>query len=161
MNIPTILGLIVTVTLLLMGIVLGSPLIIFFDLPSTAIVAGGTFFLMLAAHGTAGPFTYTLGGMQRILGLGSPAPWGPTQRRMAVLVARSGGTSAILMAALGALIGLTQMLSSMEDPTKIGPAMAVALLTSFYALLLNMFIFIPIAGHFSEEDGSVEAAQKA
>jgi flagellar motor component MotA len=152
MNIPAILGLMVTIGLVLFGIALGSPLIIFVDASPTIIVVGGTFFLMLAAHGTAGPFTYTLGGMQRLLGLGSPAPWSPAERRMAVLVARSGGTSAILMGGLGGMIGLCQMLQNMEDPAKIGPAMAVALLTTFYAVVLNLIIFVPLARHFTEAE---------
>ena len=71
---------------------------------------------------------------------------------MAVLVARSGGTSAILMGGLGGMIGLCQMLQNMEDPAKIGPAMAVALLTTFYAVVLNLIIFVPLARHFTEAE---------
>jgi chemotaxis protein MotA len=47
---------------------------------------------------------------------------------------------------LGTLIGLIQMLSQLDDPTKIGPAMAVALLTTFYGSLLATVVFLPIAG---------------
>ncbi|MCW8884743.1 MAG: MotA/TolQ/ExbB proton channel family protein [Motiliproteus sp.] len=47
---------------------------------------------------------------------------------------------------LGTLIGLIQMLSSLEDPNSIGPAMAVALLTTFYGSLLSSMVFLPIAG---------------
>jgi len=150
MNIPAILGLMVAVGLMLYGIMLGAPLIVFLDMVSICIMLGGTFSLMLAAHGTSGPFTYTLGGLQRLLGLGSPAPWGPAERRMAVQVARSGGTSAILMAGIGGLIGLIQMLQNMGDPSQIGPAMAVALLTTFYAVILNLLVFVPLARHFTE-----------
>lgn len=49
------------------------------------------------------------------------------------------------MGMIGTLIGLVQMLSNMDDPKQIGPAMAVALLTTLYgAILANMFA-IPIA----------------
>ncbi len=47
---------------------------------------------------------------------------------------------------LGTLIGLIQMLSTLDDPTSIGPAMAVALLTTFYGSLLASMVFLPIAG---------------
>lgn len=47
---------------------------------------------------------------------------------------------------LGTLIGLVQMLSRLQDPTHIGPAMAVALLTTFYGSLLSTLFFLPIAG---------------
>jgi chemotaxis protein MotA len=49
------------------------------------------------------------------------------------------------MGMIGTLIGLVQMLANMDDPKQIGPAMAVALLTTLYgAILANMFA-IPIA----------------
>ena len=47
---------------------------------------------------------------------------------------------------LGTLIGLIQMLSKLTDPASLGPAMAVALLTTFYGSLLSTMIFLPIAG---------------
>jgi chemotaxis protein MotA len=45
---------------------------------------------------------------------------------------------------VGTLIGLVQMLSDMSDPEAIGPAMAVALLTTFYGAVLANLIFIPM-----------------
>ena len=45
---------------------------------------------------------------------------------------------------LGTLIGLVQMLSNLEDPKSIGPAMAVAILTTFYGSVLATVLFIPI-----------------
>jgi chemotaxis protein MotA len=47
---------------------------------------------------------------------------------------------------LGTLIGLIQMLSRLHEPSTIGPAMSVALLTTFYGSLLSTMIFLPIAG---------------
>lgn len=47
---------------------------------------------------------------------------------------------------LGTLIGLIQMLSQLRNPETIGPAMAVALLTTFYGSLLATMVFLPIAG---------------
>ena len=55
------------------------------------------------------------------------------------------GDAAPAFGMIGTLIGLVQMLSSMEDPSSIGPAMAVALLTTLYGALLANFIFLPLA----------------
>lgn len=58
---------------------------------------------------------------------------------------KSLGDVAPAMGMIGTLVGLVAMLSNMDDPKAIGPAMAVALLTTLYgAMLANMFA-IPIA----------------
>lgn len=46
---------------------------------------------------------------------------------------------------LGTLIGLVHMLRQMDDPSKIGPAMAVALLTTFYGSVIANVFAIPIS----------------
>jgi len=46
---------------------------------------------------------------------------------------------------IGTLIGLVQMLASMEDPSKIGPAMAIAILTTLYGALIANLFAAPIA----------------
>jgi chemotaxis protein MotA len=50
---------------------------------------------------------------------------------------------------LGTIIGLVKMLSNMSDPNKLGPAMAVALLTTLYGLLLGTVVYTPIAEKIS------------
>lgn len=49
------------------------------------------------------------------------------------------------MGMIGTLIGLVAMLSNMDDPKAIGPAMAVALLTTLYGAFLANVVCIPIA----------------
>jgi chemotaxis protein MotA len=46
---------------------------------------------------------------------------------------------------VGTLIGLVGMLQSLDDPTTIGPKMAVALLTTFYGSLFANLIFLPLS----------------
>lgn len=53
--------------------------------------------------------------------------------------------SAPAMGMIGTLIGLVQMLANMSDPKQIGPAMAVALLTTLYGAMLATMFAIPIA----------------
>ena len=55
------------------------------------------------------------------------------------------GEVAPAMGMIGTLIGLVQMLGSMEDPRSIGPAMAVALLTTLYGAIIANAVAIPIA----------------
>ncbi len=45
---------------------------------------------------------------------------------------------------IGTLIGLVAMLKNLSDPSSIGPAMAVALLTTFYGSLFANLIWIPL-----------------
>ncbi|MFN3534633.1 MAG: MotA/TolQ/ExbB proton channel family protein [Desulfatiglandales bacterium] len=60
-------------------------------------------------------------------------------------VFKSMGTSAPAFGMIGTLVGLVQMLSNMSDPKNIGPAMAVALLTTLYGALLANLVFNPIS----------------
>ncbi len=55
------------------------------------------------------------------------------------------GDVAPAMGMIGTLIGLVAMLANMSDPKAIGPAMAIALLTTLYGSLLANAVFLPIA----------------
>jgi chemotaxis protein MotA len=49
------------------------------------------------------------------------------------------------MGMIGTLVGLVQMLSNMSDPKSIGPAMAVALLTTLYGAMLATMFALPVS----------------
>lgn len=49
------------------------------------------------------------------------------------------------MGLIGTLVGLVQMLADLENPDTIGPAMAVALLTTFYGAILGTVVMAPLA----------------
>ncbi len=55
------------------------------------------------------------------------------------------GSMAPAFGMIGTLIGLVKMLQTLNDPSSIGPAMAVALLTTFYGAVLANVVFIPIS----------------
>ncbi len=66
------------------------------------------------------------------------------------------GDVAPAMGMIGTLIGLVQMMSNMSDPKSIGPAMAVALLTTLYGAVIANAFALPIAdklAHRSREEG--------
>ncbi len=64
------------------------------------------------------------------------------------------GAYAPAMGMIGTLIGLVQMLQTMDDPSSIGPAMAVALLTTFYGAVIANIICIPISGKLKKRSQS-------
>ncbi len=65
------------------------------------------------------------------------------------------GTYAPAFGMIGTLIGLVQMLANLDDPSTIGPKMAVAMITTFYGAILANLFFIPmsdkLAGRNEEE----------
>ncbi|MBR3307295.1 MAG: motility protein A [Lachnospiraceae bacterium] len=60
---------------------------------------------------------------------------------------------------IGTLIGLVNMLKALDDPNAIGPAMAVALLTTMYGSMLANWICAPVTSKMSVYDG-MEAGEK-
>ncbi len=64
------------------------------------------------------------------------------------------GNFAPAMGMVGTLIGLIKMLVQMDDPSSIGPAMAVALVTTFYGVILANLIFLPAAGKLKTRSNS-------
>jgi len=55
------------------------------------------------------------------------------------------GTYAPAFGMIGTLIGLVQMLANLDDPSSIGPKMAVAMITTFYGAVLANLFFIPMS----------------
>ena len=58
----------------------------------------------------------------------------------------------------GTLIGLIQMLMHIDDPSTIGPALATALITTFYGLILANLLLTPLAtklSHRTESEGKI------
>ncbi len=55
------------------------------------------------------------------------------------------GDAAPAFGMIGTLVGLIQMLSDMSDPSSIGPAMAVAMLTTLYGAVIANAIALPLA----------------
>jgi chemotaxis protein MotA len=74
----------------------------------------------------------------------------------AASVLRKAAEFAPAMGLIGTLIGLVQMLGSLDDPSTIGPSMAVALLTTFYGAVLANMVFSPLASKL--ERNSAEEA---
>ncbi len=61
-------------------------------------------------------------------------------------IMNSFGTYAPAFGMIGTLMGLVQMLTQLDDPSKIGGGMAVALITTFYGAVIANLVFLPLAG---------------
>ncbi len=218
MDIWTVIGLVVVTALILMGIMLGSPLIIFFDMTSLLIVVLGSFFILFVAF-PIGRVKNTLKVVKKAFKteprkadelLALMRQMSTRARREGVLaledVARTQDdeflkrgiqmvvdghdpeaiedvlyaeldkieerhkegskvfdyitNAAPALGMIGTLIGLVQMLQNLEDPTKIGPAMAVALLTTFYGSCIANIFSMPISEKLQNRSAE-ELAEKA
>lgn len=201
MDLATLLGLLGAMAVIMLAIVLGGSAGTFFNVPSLAVVIGGTFAATLTRISLAdffGSFKLVLStflhkavslsklieeaveladvarkeGVLALEGreIGHPfleqginlcIDGHPTEVVQKMLnkdinlsierhetgreMFKSIGDAAPAMGMIGTLIGLVQMLSNMDDPKSIGPAMAVALLTTLYGAVIANAIALPLA----------------
>ncbi len=219
MDFLTFIGLIAVIGLILFGILLNSPLIIFIDPPSICIVGFGTVFIPLVAYPSSEYKNAVLGATKKAFTkepqkseelLTLMRQMSTRARREGVLaledVARTQddeflkrGIQMVVdghdpeaiedvlyseldkieerhktaigvweymaqaspaLGMIGTLIGLVQMLQNMSDPSAIGPAMAVALLTTFYGSVIANVFATPIAEKLKRRS-KAELAEKA
>lgn len=67
-------------------------------------------------------------------------------------VLESAGAYAPAFGMIGTLIGLIQMLKSLNNPETLGPSMAVALITTLYGAVLANGVFLPMAEKIKREE---------
>lgn len=67
------------------------------------------------------------------------------KHKVGINIFGSMGAYAPAFGMVGTLIGLVQMLASLDDPSTIGPKMAVAMITTFYGAILANLFFIPMS----------------
>ena len=117
------------------AVLLGGSLASFINGPSMLIVIGGMVCFSLAHH-DAGAIRDAIGNALS----NEPSP--NIQKDISVLATLRKTTYGSGVA--GTLIGLVQMLQSLDDPKSIGPAMAVAILTVLYSVLIVEFLIDPL-----------------
>ncbi len=196
MDLATIIGLVIGITLLLVAVLLGGSLMLFINIPSLLLVVGGTFAatmirnplneLVSVIQIVKKTFTHKLeapadlisqvvdmsrkarkesllslekvkiedaflakgvnlcvDGLEpaQIRGILETDIGATTKRhKRGQSVVENLGGAAPAFGMIGTLIGLVQMLANMSDPKSIGPAMAVAILTTLYgAIIQNLF----------------------
>lgn len=82
------------------------------------------------------------------------------ERQLPVRFFSQAGLYAPAFGMVGTLIGLIQMLQNLTDPEAIGPAMAVAMITTFYGALLANLIFLPLAAKIRIQNADVARARQ-
>jgi len=95
-------------------------------------------------------------GLQMIIdGMDSPAVSRVLETELAQVEGRNQTCAGMLMqwsnlapgfGMIGTLVGLVKMLNTLDDPSTIGPSMAVALVTTFYGAVMSNFMLTPLAG---------------
>ena len=62
-------------------------------------------------------------------------------------MARDYGQYAVVNGCICALLGHVMMLQDLSDPSAIGPALAVSLLTIFYGFVIQLVVAVPVGHH--------------
>jgi len=127
-------GLMLSLGVIVWGIVLGTPLIIFVDLSSVIIVLGIGFGSLAFAHGFS-----SLGLLFRSV-LADPEK---SDAAYAAELAHTAGRTFVASGWLGVLIGVIQMSSQMESMSHLGPAFSVCMLTAFYGHAADWLLWMP------------------
>ena len=73
-------------------------------------------------------------------------------RKVAVTLLNKGAKIAPALGLLGTVIGLIEVLQSLEDPSRIGPAMSLALMTTAFGCVLGSLVFTPLAGRLEHHN---------
>jgi len=133
-----IVGWILAVSVTCMAILLGGRIEYFINLPSILLVLGVSCFLGTATYGWR-DFSYSVKALVFVYRKRVPS----SLEVRHVNIIRSMRRYLLLSGCLGFLVGIVQMLQNLDDPTAIGPALAVALLTVFCSLVLVLFLCQP------------------
>ena len=148
MNIRMVLGGGFVVLLVVVAMRFGGTLGAFIDMPSVFIVVGVT----VGATIWSSPMSDIGLAVAKSLGSG---PISEEEAHRAHAVLQHAANAAVAGGTIGTVIGLVQMLQNLDDPSAIGPAMAVALLTLLYGLLLGeVFLRSAAADLLARSDGT-------
>jgi len=112
----------------------------FIHFPSMVFVVGVIVGSLLFKHGTEGLALFI----------------GTTEYERRKEIVKTGVKATFTAGALGFFIGLVQLLSNLSDPTKVGPALAVSLLTVIYSLVIYLIIFLPLPALPDEKTSEIE-----
>ena len=127
-------GLVIACVSLVTAMGLSSSVEVFLNLPSALIVISVGFGTLLFAHGQR---SFDL--LARALTSSIEA----SEAADAAVVAQSASKSFHCAGILGFIIGLVAMLANLDDPSAIGPAVAVTLLTVFYSVAVSTLLWNP------------------
>ena len=141
----------VAIAALVAGMVWLGPVLALVDWITAVLALCGPVLLLLYAYGHADTTRYVLGGYARIVRPTQSPIWYDTDHAKAARIAKTGILFSMLNGGLFTLVGAVQMLQNLDDPSVIGPALAVAILSLLYAALLSGFVFMPLVRFHASE----------
>ena len=133
-----IVGFVIILAFLLSAVLIGANLLLFIDIPSVLIVGG------IVIGGIVMSFGYSLPLRTMKTALQKEGVKDLAEMREYVNVLSMASQLSIAAGVAGTLIGVVQMLATMNDPSKIGSSLACALLTAFYGVFLSEMVFQPL-----------------
>ena len=125
------------ISLFAAAIMMGGTFMAFVNAPSLLVVFGGFISITLAFHSPGEFYDAVCAGL-------CSQEMNPADSKRHVAVLSTARTTVMGSGVAGVLIGLVQMLQSLEDPSTIGPAMAVALLCALYSVMLSELLLGPM-----------------
>ena len=138
MNIRTMSALVVMMTTIVCAILMGGPLAHFVSVPGLLLFFSVTIGVVLWGNS----LDDIAGGVSDWLGNRALDDAG---RERCHRIFSQAANFAVASGFVGVLIGLVQMLQNLEDPSAIGPAMAMALLSLLYAVVFGEIILRSVA----------------
>ncbi len=141
-------GLVVASFCLVFAMLVGSGLTQFLNLPSIVLVLSVGFGTVFFGHGRRGLALLFRATFHEVNGNASGH---------AAEVARTASRAFIGAGWLGLVIGIVQMLAHLDDFSKIGPALALALLTVFYGQMFSTLLWMPTERRMDAKVVAVQA----
>ena len=145
-----ILGWMIAFGFMVGAMTLGGHPLMFIDLPSVSVVFGISCGILLTRFT---PAELSLG-LHALLA----RPMDEREQRAAMAVLTTTRLTILGAGAAGFLMGIVMMLGNLADPSAIGPTMAVALLSTLYAVVLSELIIAPSLAALSVSLSSPETA---
>lgn len=129
-------GLFLVLALLFGAVVYSGNPVVFFDPPSFLLVCGGVIGVLIMTQEAS-----TWACVLRLFFGGLPEK---DDTQSTLLFLETGSRAAIGFGLMGQLIGFVTMLANLSDPSAIGPAMAVSLLSILYGVGVSEILFAPM-----------------
>lgn len=145
MKLHRITTVVLAMAVLVVGITMRAPLLIFVDPPSILLATLAPMLMMVVTYGRrSADLARAVGAW--LMGRDSNA-LDPAAHRAVATMARDYGQYAVVNGCVCALLGHVMMLQDLSDPSAIGPALAVSLLTIFYGFVIQLVVAVPVSHH--------------
>ncbi len=128
------LGILFTLLAIGLGAQLGGNLEMFVNVPALVFVMLGGVGILVSAHGARATF-------RLIVPIGDSFD----QLENESDIAKTGITAFVAAGWIGALIGVVQLLSALDDPSQLGAGVAVALMSPFYGHVIAYAFCYPLS----------------